>query len=192
MTTAARCPGRSSGTDLLFTVSVVPGHLPVYRVYCCSQNSPRFQNQIYARKIGMQRVEFGNSRFRMVIDRGRGVVEAYNLTAEDRRVVNLVETTPESAAALKDDIHETERRDIPPVLASKAKIAAGPYTAPAAKLPWKSSNRDRSGPHSHPAGRPRRGMDLVRELGRSALDRTERLSFRLHFRRSVPAIRPLS
>jgi beta-mannosidase len=109
-------PWQVSGTDLLFTVSVVPGHLPVYRVYCCSQNSPRFQNQIYARTLGMQRVEFGNSRFRMILDRAAGgVVEAYNLTAEDRRVVNLVETTPESAAALKDDIHETERRDLPPV-----------------------------------------------------------------------------
>ena len=45
----------------------------------------------------MRRVEIGNSRFRVVVDRGApAIVEAYSLTAGPQRMLNLVETTPDT------------------------------------------------------------------------------------------------
>jgi beta-mannosidase len=109
-------PWQVSGEDLLFQVSVVPGELPLYRVSCCLGGTPKFANQIHYRKIGMRRIEFGNSRFRMVVDTGvPAIVEAYSLTAGPERAVNLVETSPEDPRALKDDIHLAERKPWPPV-----------------------------------------------------------------------------
>ena len=101
----------STSGDLLFPASLVPGDVPEYKVYCCSRTPKKFANQIHYRTIGMRRIEFGNSRFRMVVDTGiPAIVEAYSLTAGPQRAVNLVETTPESATALKEDIHISEHK----------------------------------------------------------------------------------
>jgi hypothetical protein len=95
---------------LLIPGSLIPGELPVYRISCCQPNTSTFRNPIVLRRVGMRRVELGNSHFRVMIDTGvPAIVEAYNLTAGPRRVLNLVETTPESAEALKDDIHVAEK-----------------------------------------------------------------------------------
>jgi beta-mannosidase len=102
-------PWQISGDTLLFQASVTPGDTPVYRVYCCSEGTPKFASQIHLRKIGTQRIEFGNARFRMMLDRTSGaIIEAYSLTAGPQRMVNLVETSPENPERLKDDIHIAE------------------------------------------------------------------------------------
>ena len=110
-------PWQVSGDDLLFQASIVPGDLPLYRVACCSSgDTPKFATQIHYRAIGMHRIEFGNSRFRVVFDTGiPAIVEAYSMTAGPQRRVNLVETSPEDPAALKEDIHLGERRAWPAV-----------------------------------------------------------------------------
>ncbi len=101
-------PSQIAGGELLFPASLVPGELPEYRVSCCAGSSTaKFKNRILLRRAGMRRVELGNSRFRVVIDTGvPAVVEAYSLTTGPQRMLNYVETSPESAQALVGDIHE--------------------------------------------------------------------------------------
>src|SRR5690349_2715735 len=85
-----------SASELLFPASVIPGERPVYRVNCCEKTGV-FANQIVLRRVGIRRVELGNSRFRIMIDTGApAIVEAYTLTAGPQRVLNLVETTPDT------------------------------------------------------------------------------------------------
>ena len=112
-------PWQVAGEELLFPVSLMPGELPVYRVTCCEPSRP-FANPIVLRKVGMRRIEFGNERFRAVIDTGAAAfVEVYSLRAKAPRVLNLVETTPETPRALLGDIHESspeaERALVKPV-----------------------------------------------------------------------------
>lgn len=110
-------PWQVSGGELLFPASVTPGELPQYRVQCCAaQPSAPFGSDVYARRIGTYRVEFGNSRFRMVADlRVPAIVEVYTLGAGAMRSVNLVEASPESKAAVRDDIHAADHKPLPPV-----------------------------------------------------------------------------
>ena len=89
-------PWQASAGELLFPASVIPGDLPVYRVTCCEKTGA-FPNQIVLRRVGVRRVEVGNSRFRIMIDTAvPAIVEAYPLTAGPQRILNLVETTPDT------------------------------------------------------------------------------------------------
>jgi len=97
--------------SLLFPVSLIPGELPVFRVACCEGRNERFAGGIVLRSTGMNRIELGNSKFRMIVDASiPAIVEAYSLSAGPQRMLNLVETSPESVAALKGDIHETDAK----------------------------------------------------------------------------------
>jgi beta-mannosidase len=102
-------PWQMANGQLLFPVSLMPGELPVYRVSCCdARQAPPFENSIVLRRLGMRRIEFGNSIFRAIIDTGvPAFVEVYSLRAGPQRMLNLVETTPEGPGALKGDVHET-------------------------------------------------------------------------------------
>lgn len=103
-------PWQTTDDELLIPATLIPGARPSYRISCCQGEIPRFRNRIVLRKVGMRRVELGNSRFRMLIDTGvPAIVEAYNLSAGPRRALNLVETTPESAESLRNDIHAAEK-----------------------------------------------------------------------------------
>ena len=101
-------PWQVTAGELLFPASLIPGELPEYRVSCCSAGSPpAFENQVLLRRVGMRRVELGNSRFRVVIDTAvPAIVEAYSLAAAPHHVLNAVETSPENPRALVGDIHE--------------------------------------------------------------------------------------
>jgi Glycosyl hydrolases family 2, sugar binding domain/Glycosyl hydrolases family 2/Glycosyl hydrolases family 2, TIM barrel domain len=89
-------PWQASAGELLFPASVIPGQLPIYRVACCEKTGA-FPNQIVLRRVGIQRIELGNSRFRLMIDAGvPAIVEAYSLTAGPQRALNLAETTPDT------------------------------------------------------------------------------------------------
>ena len=80
-------PWQVSGDELLFPASLIPGELPQYRISCCDAGSPPgFRNEIVARKVGMRRLEAGNSRFLVVIDTGvPAITHAYNLSADEHR-----------------------------------------------------------------------------------------------------------
>jgi beta-mannosidase len=95
---------------LMFPASLIPGELPIYKVARVENSGgERFTNGILLRKTGLQRIELGNSRFRVVIDTGvPAMVEAYSLAAGPQRQLNLVETTPENEEDLKNDIHKPE------------------------------------------------------------------------------------
>ncbi|MFZ5928250.1 MAG: beta-mannosidase [Acidobacteriota bacterium] len=100
-------PHQVSSGELLFPVSVMPGDLPEYTVTCCQAGAAPFVTPVVARRHGLHRFEFGNERFRAVIDlRAGAIVEAYSLRAEEHRRVNLVELTPEDRESLRGDIHE--------------------------------------------------------------------------------------
>ena len=95
----AELPWQVAGEELLLPASLMPGMLPVYRIAPAAGRAPRFHSGILLRKIGLRRVEFGNQRFRIMIDMGvPAVVEAYSLRAGPQRMLNLVETTPEDSA----------------------------------------------------------------------------------------------
>ena len=93
-------PWQVAGSELLFPASLIPGELPAYRVACCTSGSGgRFVNPIVLRRVGINRVEFGNGRFRAIIDLAAAAfVEVYSSRTGPQRSLNLVETTPEAAA----------------------------------------------------------------------------------------------
>jgi beta-mannosidase len=101
-------PWQVSAGELLFPVSLIPGELPLYKVACCdTKPAPRFTNPITLRRLGINRVEFGNDLFRAVVDlSSAAIVEAYSLLAGPQRSLNLVETSPETREGLSGDIHE--------------------------------------------------------------------------------------
>ena len=109
-------PWQAAKNALLFPATLVPGELPEYRIRRQAQATTNFVNQILLRSIGINRVELGNQFFRVLIDKqAAAIVEAYNFSAESHRTLNLVETTPEDPAALKDDIHAAEAMGFKPI-----------------------------------------------------------------------------
>ena len=109
-------PWQVTSDALLFPATLIPGELPEYGIAVSADTKTNFVNQIHLRKIGLNRIELGNRFFRVLIDGNSGaMVEAFNLTAETNRILNLVETTPEDPAALKDDIHAAEAMGFKPV-----------------------------------------------------------------------------
>lgn len=100
-------PHQVAAKELLFPVSVMPGELPEYGITCCRAETAQFANPIVARRLGLHRLEFGNERFRAIIDtRAGAIIEVYSLRADERRRLNLVELTPEDRKSLEGDIHE--------------------------------------------------------------------------------------
>src|SRR5436190_14481389 len=109
-------PWQATDEDLLFPVTLIPGELPEYRISSLAEVKTSFENRILLRSIGLNRVELGNQFFRILIDKQTpAMVQAYNLGADQYRTLNLVETTPEDPAALKDDIHSAEAMGFKPV-----------------------------------------------------------------------------
>jgi beta-mannosidase len=109
-------PWQATEDALLLPATLIPGELPKYRITASSESKTNFVNQIHLRSIGLNRLELGNRFFRLLIDKQAGaIVEAFNLTASEHRVLNLVENTPEESEALKDDIHAAEAMGFTPV-----------------------------------------------------------------------------
>lgn len=109
-------PWQATEKELLFPGTLIPGELPEYRVTTLTEAKTNFVAQVHLRKIGMNRIELGNRFFRALVDtHAAAFLEAYNLSADKYRMLNLVETTPEDPAALKDDIHAAEAMGFKPV-----------------------------------------------------------------------------
>ena len=100
--------------EVLFPATLIPGQLPRYRLLASAKPTEKRQpregggnylTDLVARRLGASRVELGNSRFGVIINLGNdkttpAIVEAYNRTAGEHRMLNLVETTPD----LKEDL----------------------------------------------------------------------------------------
>jgi len=110
-------PWQVGGGQLLFPATLIPGEWPRFRVQATPERAaPRFRNRILLRRVGLHRVELGNDRFRVMVDtRLAAIVEAYSLATPPQHALNLVETSPESDAALKDDMYEDTRVKPPAV-----------------------------------------------------------------------------
>jgi len=109
-------PWQAAEEALLFPATLIPGELPEYRIAAMAESKTNFVNPIRLRKLGLNRVELGNPFFRLLVDLKAGaIVEAFNLSAETHRTLNLVETTPEDPESLKDDIHAAEAMGFQPV-----------------------------------------------------------------------------
>ncbi len=101
--------GSIKSAEILFPASLIPGQLPRYRLLAfplaLSERKPEerggeYLTDIVVRRLGTSRIELGNNRFGIIINLGKdstapAIVEAYNRTADDYRMVNLVETTPD-------------------------------------------------------------------------------------------------
>src|SRR6185436_13846432 len=106
--------GSIASAEILFPASFIPGRLPRYRLLALplapSSRQPGdrggdYLTDIVARRLGTSRLEIGNSRFGIIINLGKdnttpAIVEAYNRTAGEHRMLNLVETTPD----VKEDL----------------------------------------------------------------------------------------
>jgi beta-mannosidase len=109
-------PWQATRDALLFPATLIPGELPEYRISAAPGIATNFVHQILLRRIGINRVELGNRFFRVLIDlNAAAFVEAFNLSADSHRILNLVETTPEDRESLKDDIHASEAMGFRPV-----------------------------------------------------------------------------
>lgn len=109
-------PWQAAGDALLFPATLIPGELPEYTLTASAGANTNFTSELRLRAIGMNRVELGNRFFRLLIEKqAAAIVEAFNLNAEAHRTLNLVETTPEDPASLKDDIHAAEAMGFKPV-----------------------------------------------------------------------------
>src|SRR6185436_20510404 len=101
--------GSIASAEILFPASFIPGRLPRYRLLALplapSSRQPGdrggdYLSDIVVRRLGTSRLELGNSRFGIIINLGKdnttpAIVEAYNRTSGEHRMLNLVETTPD-------------------------------------------------------------------------------------------------
>ena len=105
----AHADGSIASAEILFPVTLIPGRQPRYRLLASpTEPSPRqlgerggdYQTDIIVRRLATSRLELGNSRFGIIINLGKdnttpAIVEAYNRTSGEHRMLNLVETTPD-------------------------------------------------------------------------------------------------
>ena len=101
--------GSIASAEILFPATLIPGRQPRYRLIAWStaasarqpgERGGEYQTDIVVRRLGTSRIELGNSRFGLIINLGKdnttpAIVEAYNRTSGEHRMLNLVETTPD-------------------------------------------------------------------------------------------------
>ncbi len=93
--------GSIKTAELLFPATIIPGERPVYRLLAdAGEKQPMLPNSITARRVGVSRVELGNERFNVMLNLGLeetepAIVAAFNKTAGEQRVLNLVDTSPD-------------------------------------------------------------------------------------------------
>ena len=105
----AHADGSIASAEILFPASLMPGRLPRYRLLASplalsalqpGERGGDYPTDIVVHRLGTSRLELGNSRFGIIINLGKenttpAIVEAYNRTAGEHRMLNLVETTPD-------------------------------------------------------------------------------------------------
>ncbi|MBK9315303.1 MAG: hypothetical protein IPM55_13845 [Acidobacteria bacterium] len=96
-------PDRSiKNAELLFPATIIPGDRPTY--YLVNGINPQKESapvkSMVARRIGVGRFEMANDRFGIIINLGLedtepAIVAAYNKSAGDVRMLNLIDTSPD-------------------------------------------------------------------------------------------------
>ncbi len=87
--------------ELLFRATMIPGERPQFRLVTTARRQGSGNGtSIVARKIGTSRLELGNERFGVILNLGLentepAIVSAFNKSAGEARMLNLVETTPD-------------------------------------------------------------------------------------------------
>ena len=101
--------GSIKSAEILFPATLIPGQLPRYRLLVMptapsarqpGERGGDYVSDIVVRRLGTSRLEIGNSRFGIIVNLGKdnttpAIVEAYNRTSGEHRMLNLVETTPD-------------------------------------------------------------------------------------------------
>ncbi|MEP7270678.1 MAG: sugar-binding domain-containing protein [Acidobacteriota bacterium] len=101
--------GSLKTAEILFLASIIPGERPQFRLVSESSEvaESALPTTITARRIGTSRIEMGNERFGVILNLGLeqtepALVAAYNRTAGEMRMVNLIETSPDVAEPLTE------------------------------------------------------------------------------------------
>ncbi|MBI1760070.1 MAG: beta galactosidase jelly roll domain-containing protein [Acidobacteria bacterium] len=93
--------GSLKAAELLFPAALIPGERPQYRLLADAQlKLPINDSSIVARRVGSSRFELANERFGVLLNLGLegtepALVAAFNKTAGEQRMLNLIDTTPE-------------------------------------------------------------------------------------------------
>ncbi len=103
--------GSLKTAELLFPATIVPGERPEFRLIAgsgeFSKQPPEggTTNAITARRLGAGRVELANNRFGVLVNLGLektepALVAAFNKSAGEQRMLNLIDTSPDVAEPL--------------------------------------------------------------------------------------------
>jgi beta-mannosidase len=94
--------GSIKTAELLFQATIIPGERPEYRLVHDrpAEGETTIKSVITARRIGVGRVEMANDRFGVMVNLGFGntepaIVAAFNKTAGEQRMLNLIDTSPD-------------------------------------------------------------------------------------------------
>ena len=100
----AHLDGSIKSAEILFPATLIPGRLPSYRLLALptapsarqpGERGGDYVSDIVVRRLGAGRLEIGNSRFGIIVNLGKdnttpAIVEAYNRTSGEHRMLNLV------------------------------------------------------------------------------------------------------
>jgi|GEM_PF-716829 len=95
--------GSIKTADLLLRATLIPGERPEFRLITSSPENHQTSSEetgVIARRIGVGRVELANERFGVILNLGLegtepALVAAYNKTAGEARMLNLIDTSPD-------------------------------------------------------------------------------------------------
>ncbi len=93
--------GSLKSAELLFPATLIPGERPQFRLVAdAARKPPDNASAIVARRVGVSRVELANERFGILLNLGLegtepALVAAFNKTAGEQRMLNLIDLTPE-------------------------------------------------------------------------------------------------
>src|SRR5262249_48183317 len=93
--------GSIKTVELLFQATMIPGERPQFRLLTDAALKKRpSDNVIIARRVGVGRVEMANDRFGVLLNLGLegtepALIAAYNKTAGEQRMLNLIDTSPD-------------------------------------------------------------------------------------------------
>ena len=99
--------GSIRSAELLFPASIVPGQRPEYRLVKTTGQSaaPPADQEVTARRLATGRIEMANDRFGVILNLGLentepAIVAAFNKSAADHRMLNLIDTSPDQEQRL--------------------------------------------------------------------------------------------
>ena len=92
--------------ELMFQATLIPGERPQYRLLADASAAQPAASVITARRVGVGRVEMANDRFGVLLNLGLentepALIAAYNRTAGEQRMLNLIDVSPDVNEPLK-------------------------------------------------------------------------------------------